>query len=756
MGRESATSYGRLLFIEHGERVAQALDALLTRFVVDPSIAGPHFCALPLLLHFSTRGAVPIAAVALSAVLDQLSRRHTYRRLAGVIGRAIEDEVKAGRIASHDQDVLRLLRKHEGRAAVVSPATLRALRLGHGPWTTTDRFEVGALLLELIAEHTQLVRQVRQSVRGRNTLMVEPTEAALQAIRTTPDDHRPEVQTPQLAPPAPWADQYGLVSRRDGLPLTYLDGIDLKIPLQVVNRLQQQTLVVDPWMAQLQAEAWGANLRGLFSVTRDPAQAPPRPESNDDRLAWREWKQAAREAWAEERKNKAPRQRIQESINQCLAVAGQPIWFGYSLDFRGRIYSSNRCVTHQGPDHEKAAVSFLHGQPCDENAAEWILKAAASHWGNGRASWADRLRWGRENAELLVAIAEAPLDRVELWRDAKEPWQLLQLAKAWSQWLGDPNAPIAAPIRLDQTTSGLGIAAALVRDKALARETNLIGSTRHDIYVKVAADALKALRQDLECGTPSQQRYASRWLELGVDRALVKGPVMSSIYGAQFRSIFDGLADHLIERVELGNASDYQRQIVLPARYLAQKLQQAMAPRIAPLLKLKRWLEAISATVVKQQQGICWTSPVGLPVLLAARQSANPPARTLLHGNRGWRTDDSPRRRRELSARATSRGITANLVHSFDAALAHAVICRAEDVGAEVLPNHDCFAVTPARATWLHRTLHSELRTLYLPEWLEEIASEIACNAGVYGLPAPPMVNTLKPGEVGQNPYCFS
>lgn len=756
LGRESATGYGRALFVEHGEPLLLALDSLLTRFVLDPLIAGPHYCALPLLLHFADRGATPVAAVALRKVLDGISRRHTHRKLCGAIGRAIEDEVKAGRIAAHDKDVLRLMRKHEGRRAVVDPKTLQALRLGHGQWTTTDKFEVGALLLDLVVAETGLVRIVKQSVRGRTTVMVEPTEAAIEAIKAAAADLEPQPQAPQLTPPPPWADHKGLVSRRDGLSLDYLEGASLGGVLRVVNHLQQQTLLVDPWMAQLQADAWAANLRGLFPVTRDPQEAPPRPGDNADRMAWREWRRAARTAWGEERQNQPARKRIQESIDQCLAVAGAPIWFRYDLDFRGRIYSSNRYVTHQGPDNEKAAISFLQGQPCDEDGAEWILKAAAGHWGLARASWAERLQWGRDNSDLLVAIAESPLDRVDLWRDAKDPWQLLQQARAWALWLEDPNTPITAPIRFDQTTSGLGIAAALVRDRRLARETNLIGSTRHDIYVAVAEALLQVLRLDLEAGTPARQRWAGQWLELGIDRALVKGPVMSSIYGAKFRSVFDGLADHLLAQVELRSPSDYQQLIVMPARYLAQQLQEVLKPQLEPLYALKNWLERISGAVVRRQQPIRWTSPAGLPVVLAGKQRTNAPARTLLHGSQGWRTDDSERRREELSARATNRGITANLVHSFDAAHAHAVVCRAVDVRAELLPNHDCFAVIPSRAAWLHRTLHQELRTLYLPEWLEEIAAEISGESGVYGLPMPPMVGTLSTGEVGQNPYCFS
>jgi DNA-directed RNA polymerase len=231
---------------------------------------------------------------------------------------------------------------------------------------------------------------------------------------------------------------------------------------------------------------------------------------------------------------------------------------------------------------------------------------------------------------------------------------------------------------------------------------------------------------------------------------------MAAIYGGQFQSLFDGLADHLRDVAAPSQASEYERQVVLPARYLAKVLRAALEPELRPLLELRDWLKSVSAIVVKRQQRLRWTSPSGFVVVIGAKQKANPPARTLLHGCRGWETQDSGRRREELSVLASNRSITANLIHSFDAALVHAVIYRAEAAGALVLPNHDCFATVPARVRWLHSTIHDELRALYATDWLQEIRDEIACNSGVHDLPMPPMVQTLAPGTIGQNPYAFS
>ena len=753
-GKEASTEYGRALFAEHGQQVADGLDRLLTRFVVDPAIAGPHYEALPLLLHFKNTGPKPIAAVAVLTVLDGISGRHRHRKLAGAIGRAIENEVRAGRIHEYDKDTLRVLLRHEGRARVVADGTLRSLGLSRERWSQHDRFAVGALLLNLIAAETGLIHCVSQTIRGRPVPMVEATPITRELIATTPLDVRPDRSRPSLNPPDPCTSYRGLVCRQDGLPTDYVDAGGPMV-LQVINRLSSQPLMVDPWMCEVQGSAWRSNIRGLFKCTRDPLTPPQKPAPGASAEQMREWRRRTAEAWADERQHARARARIDWDIAEAEAFSGVPVWFRWVADYRGRLYPSNKSTSHQGPDHQKALVC-LPGEPADHDAAEWILKAAAGHWGLGRASWDERLQWGRANIDRLRAIAEAPLDRLELWRDAADPWQFLQQARAFSLWLQDPSTPIGAPIRLDQTTSGLGIAAALVRDARLARETNLIGSTRHDIYGNVAAAVTATLQLHLEAGLPHQQRNAARWLELGIDRSLTKRPVMQAVYGGTFQSLFDGLADHLREISPPSNAAEYDRSVVVPARYLAGVMRGILKPELEPLLQLKDWLKALSAAVVKGGQPLRWTTPSGFPVVIGAKQSPRAAVNTLVHGRPRWEAPDADLRRKELSVLASNRSITANLIHSFDAALVAAVICRAEGVGAYALPTHDCFAVVPARVGWLHQTLHSELRTLYLPDWLAELRSEIACYSKAKKLPAPPMVGTLTPGSIGQNPYCFS
>lgn len=760
-GRESCTEYGREAFALHGEAVRVGLDALLTRFCRNPGIAGPHYQALPLLLHWADKGLAPLALVALGAVVDSMTRRRSYSQLAAEIGRRVEAEVLAMRVEERGSDLLRLLKRQAaGRTGeIIGARRLRELGINPERWTAADRKETGGLLLDLVEAETDLITVTRGS-----RPMVEPTAEGMALARANPPRPLPPRRLPMLAPPRPWAglrggghftNQAPLVRSRQPIDLSYLARADLSPVLQVVNTLQAQQMAVDPWMAEVQRQAWDAGIPGLYPLLREPEKPPPRPDDDRDRRAWAEWYQASARCWADSRNGNGKRVRIEQALRQLEQVAGRPVWFAYDLDHRGRIYSSNRYATHQGPDWEKGAVGFARGKPCDELAVEQILMAAAGHYGLSRAPWGERLRWGRANVDRLRAAAAEPLDRIGAWRDAKDPWQFLQMARAFSQWIDDPSQPIGAPVRFDQTTSGPAILSALLRHEGVALECNLIGSEPRDIYARVGRRLEQLLRVELEAGDPAQQELAAFWLERGIDRQLTKSPVMTMTYGARYPSLVDHLVDQLMAAG--GNeARDYQRLVLRPARFMAKRVMEVLKQEVAPCLAAEAWLRRVAAVVVKQQRPIEWTSPMGLPIRVAALAPRRSTVSTLLQGSAKWQTLMDEPEPGELSALATTRSITANLVHSFDAAFAQAMVCRCAAQGVEVLTNHDAFATCPADAGWLHGALHQQLRELYAGDHLGRIAAEIKARTGVEAVPGPPPAGGLDPERIGENPYAFS
>ena len=759
--RESVTEYGTAMLKAHGERVALALEHTIGLAINRQVVAGPYHAGMWLVFELGDKGPRSIAAVALTVVLDRISRPGSHRSMANAIGKAIETEIRTLPIEDRGQDLLRIGRRRHGKQ-LASTKNLKALGITAAPWTRDERFQVGAFLLELIITETQLLRTFKTV--ARKGLQLEPTAAVAEIIAAHPPRPRPARKLPMLTEPRPWTGMIGgghlgntqkLVRSRQGHPLDYLTTEALAPALRVVNTLQTQQLEIDPWVVAHQRIAWDASIRGLFPVSSRPPELPPMPHELVGREAMAQRHRELDACHNDRRINGHIRNSIETSIRQAEELAGQPVWFSYCMDMRGRVYTANRATTHQGPDWEKAQVLVANARPCDDRAADWILKAAAIHWGI-KGSWVDRLQWGRGQLERMLAAAEDPVERAHLWRDAKEPWQFLQCCRAMQLWLEDPNQPIRQLIRLDQTTSGPGIMAALIRDEAIARACNMIGTTRHDLYEEVAAEVTLLLRSDLEAGSYREQRLAREWLERGITRAMAKLPVMSTVYGAQLLGLTEQLVAQLDEAEGMVGLDKLEELRLIPCRYLGRKFGLAVGARLSGAVAMQKWLQETCRRCMKVNRPMQWTTPMGLLIRLGKELTGTSKVRTLLHGSRRWQTvldDPVPG---ELSTRETTRGITANLIHSFDAALVWAMVCEGADQGITVLPNHDCFAVPPCDAEWLATTLSYRISELYRPDWLAEITAEIAGAARGVKVPPPPMKDTLDPGRIGQNPYLFS
>jgi DNA-directed RNA polymerase, mitochondrial len=756
-GRLASTPLGHELFDSYGELVAVGLTERLARFVEAPYEPGPHFAALPLLLQFADKGPRTIAAVALLVVLNRINQPQPHRKLASTIGAALEEEVRAGGIEGKSRQVLEILKRTQDRRRITSEWVLRGLQVEHVAWTKPERFQVGALLLDLIASTGLIVIDETGDRRHRTVL---PVPGIAQLARAAEGWTMGARALPMVVEPRPWSglrdggalgEQSWLVRRRDGESLDYLESEPLGPQLYAVNRLQAQPLRVDPWMLAIQRQAWDANLPGLFKVQRDPLPMPVRPDHTEGKAAWKEWHRLQAAAFADRREGAGDRTRISEALRVAAEIEGRPVWFAYCLDFRGRIYTTSRALTHQGPDHQKALLSF-EPTPCSAADAEWILRAAATHYGLSRARWDERLRWGQENSGMLEAVADDPLDHVELLRQAKDPWQFLQAARAWKDFTVAPSAGCGLPVRFDQTASGLGITAALLRCQSIGEATNLCGTEPRDIYWRVAATVMGLLRSDLEAGEQREQKMAAFWLDHGIPRAMAKPPVMTITYGAGFLGIADGIAAALLEEAAGLQVWEIEPKVLGPARYLARHFMAALKVETASALLLRDWLEDVVKRGTKKGKRLGWRSPMGMPIEIGATHDPRERARTLMHGTQRWAARDESEE--ALSTNTARRGAMANLIHSFDGAQCQAIIYRGAAVSAPLLTNHDCFSTTPSRAEWLHRTLHDELRATFQTDWLREIHQQLE-ERTEEALPGPPMVGTLEPALIGGNPYAY-
>jgi len=767
MGKESCLSYGQRLFKMTLQAVTLHLNNEFALFAASPYKARRWGNVMPVFDVF--KGPEHIAAIALVAGIDQLSRRQRYPTFCQNLGTAIERET---RLITLDR-VSRVEMRHLMRTGMSRPSMAKAEVMGklgaYQPrWTDRQRLDVGAFLADVLIQSSELFWARKHRIGRRLTRVVVPSRQALEFIQAS---RVPAWSTPHSAmvcQPVPWFDLWGgghlgnmeclirvpIQDAEDQEKATeHYRQADMTWLLGLINWLQATPIHVSGEMISVARTAWEGGFDGLWPCSRAPMRMPERLGDDPDPAELRARNRLAAIAHRDQEQNRPRRIKIERALQVAEGLRDRTVWQAYHCDHRGRIYSGNRYVTHQGPDYEKSFLSFEEKLPVGNDGIDWILKAAAGHYGLGHSSWDERLRWGQENREQMLAAASNPLDRLELWRSAKEPWQYLQLCKGLKEALETGRSGV--PIRFDQTTSGPGILAALVRDREVGRLCNLFGSTRRDLYSAVADKVRKRLQQDLEFGDTRERTLAEIWLGRGIDRGLLKGPVMSVPYGGSYQSVCDKLVAALDEHLGFVPLDEFKLRVAMPSKYLGSIVWAELKEAVTSVNSVKKWLKLCCKELMKHQYPLWWKTPMGWPMLIADREVKRLRVETWLYGQKvSMNIVDQPGEA-QLSSTQANKGLPANLIHSFDAAFCHAVISKAVTHKFQLLTNHDCFAVHPCNAGSVHKLLHEEFRVMYREDWLAAWRTEVQWGTGVE-LPLPPMVNTLEPGLIGTNDYLFS
>ena len=767
LGRESALPHGQALFKATGEALSDALKLLFEEAVIDPTRARVHGAAYPFFDEFDSVDQV--AAVALTAAIDLLTRRHRRPTFSQHIGAAIELEARLIRLRGRAPLAQRkLFRTGMSRKAIASKYVLQALNCPCPEWDNRSRLLVGEFLLSTIVESTGLFVVGKRKVGRHLAYMVWPSEWALEFVKRTKPRRNTASYGAMVVPPRPWVGCRGGGLLSGGSPLVHVhlhqmdwadrvidrlyEPADMKTVIDAVNHLQTVPLRVSSEMTEIVRIAWDGGIDGLFQCSKVPLEVPERLASDPDPEALKVRNNMAAKAHRDREKFRCARVKIERTVQAAEELAGKEIYQAAHIDYRGRIYASNRTVTHQGPDGEKSLLSF-RPEPINEEGIEWLLKAAAGHWGMSRAKWEDRLQWGLDNRERLLAAATDPLGRLELWRSAKDPWQFLQLCQGYREAV--ETGATGVPIRLDQTTSGLGILSALLRHEGIGRLCNVWGNSPKDLYAVVAERVTAALKQDQQFGDERGKFMSQLWLEIGVDRSLVKGPVLAAPYGGGYNGLSDMVVDFLDDHYGFVGVEQFMKKVAGPSRYLASVIWREMKVVIDPAMVISKWLKACVKVSFTEGMPLKWTTPSGLPMEVADQMVKERRVNTLLFGSKGTVVIAAAEEDGKLNPKAASKNISANTTHAFDAAFAAMICSSMGQLSAPVLANHDCFATTPARAGQLHNLLLTTFRGLYQTDWLAVMHEEMQFNTGLK-LPKPPERGTLRQGLIGENPYVFS
>lgn len=617
--------------------------------------------------------------------------------------------------------------------------------------------------------------------------------------------------------------------QREALTALLKDG-EAPLGVQAVNLMQDTALRLNGSLVELVAEA--AELGWDCLPDMKLMDRPKEPEGYADmsipeKAAHWEAVRGIKRANATATANVATFKRDLAQLR--LGAQFAAVWQGWVMDFRGRCYSRST-INNQREDHIKACFEFAQGRPLGEHGLKWLMIHIATEGDfkndKGKLSkrpFSERVEWVQQNHDRIIASGQSPFGD-NWWTDADHPFGFLRgcIEYAAAHASGDPTTFIShMPVYVDGTCSGVQHYAAALRGEE-GRFVNLVPMEEvQDLYGAVAVEveaiavkeaanwpedldpkdniadlakilgSLKKLKKKEQDPVALAQAQASvdaccarMWLDHGIGRSTVKRNVMTYGYSSkafgfraqQIEDLMDPLALDVIrkkiDRHPFGG--DNGRAA---ASWMATRAFSAVTTVLPKVQEGMEWLRKVAGILAAENQPVRWTSPSGLPIVQAYRESETRQVKlvslnasfTVADGEAGegqsllrhYRARIAGAPKSTIVDHKAKNGIAANFVHSLDAAhLQRAVVLGAERGVTETLLVHDSFGCHAGLMEVFSQTVrdafveqyeqHDPFQALY-EESLKHLPEHLAET-----LPQPPTKGALDLQAVARSVYSFA
>jgi DNA-directed RNA polymerase len=769
-GRAGEGPYANRIYREFVMPVAAAIKAAILK----PGRGGKFFTVL------APVGSEVVAYTAVRVALTELMQHGVWdnRRLAYSIGKMVYSEAALECLHESNPELLWMLTRDLDRRGSVQEAArckvlLRAARNGGVDLPVWDKLTVegvGNSLYWLLLQAGLLAEGASLYVGGRPTyrevMLSQPVLDGIRNIKTFAAETMP-LTCPMIEPPHPWTavNEGGFHgAMRRAVPFCVsttpaarplVRNASMPVFFRALNAIQAtpyrvNKLIMDVAGAYVTAGRPVGEYRGDLIGDK-----PPRPEWMDtEKDCWTlaqhdqfdQWKREARE-WHTRRKiHRESVGRVYTALQQARQFAEYPaLYFVHFADTRGRLYCVGSGMSTQGTDLQKSLLEFAEAKPLDTpEAMDYFLRHGANKFGVDKVSRQEQREWVLTNDVMIRACAENPLDNPG-WTEADSPFGFL----AWCMEYARHRVPgfvSRLPIGQDGTCNGLQHFSALLRDPVGARATNLLPSDRpQDIYTEVAQATLKRV----VAAPVDEHGYRSGWLRIGIERAAMKRPVMTTPYGVTRRS-----ATQYVAQDYLGAHPDcpweYRRHIDA-ANWMMEHGWPAIGDVVVAARQAMEWLYKASSKAIKGVGGVVlsWRVPSGFPAHQSYAALDTVRIDTIVYGHRQIRVgveQDGPDLARHRA------GMAPNFVHSMDASHLHLTMAAAAEAGITgLMMVHDDYATHAADSAKLARILREEFVRMYQDH---DPLAEFAEDHPVAGTPPPK--GTMDITEVVRSDYFFN
>ena len=368
------------------------------------------------------------------------------------------------------------------------------------------------------------------------------------------------------------------------------------------------------------------------------------------------------------------------------------IYFSYTLDSRGRVYTQQSIITPQGSAEVKAMLEFADGQILDERGEYWFKIHTANVYGMDKENFDDRISWFDDNVSIIRNNGSSPLNFISGWAYCDSPFEFLAACKAWVDH--EAGLPVHVPIQLDATNSGVQIYSGLLGDLEGAETVNVVNTgQREDVYGIVANKVNQALLSKnypkifnvtlADGGEKSQStRVEAESIAGNITRSIVKRNVMTVPYSVSKRGMSDQLWD-IIDDARLSEKEWWSGDPWVVNKLLTDLNYEAIYDTIPGARMGQDYLVGLAA-LCNEKEGMYYTTPLyDIPVVQRKPKVQTHTVRTVL-GVLNFYVDLP----NSIDRMAQKNGSAPNYVHSIDSTLLLRVI---ETMSNQIGVIHDCF-----------------------------------------------------------------
>jgi DNA-directed RNA polymerase, mitochondrial len=436
----------------------------------------------------------------------------------------------------------------------------------------------------------------------------------------------------------------------------------------------------------------------------------------------------------------------------------QAIWFPHHLDFRGRMYSYPQDLNYQASDCVRSCLEFAEGKPLGPKGKSWLKRQLSASRGGeiARLPLQEQFRWVDAREQEILRLANDPLEEIGFWKKASHPWRFLAVCCEWAKLHHHQGSEFRShlPVTMDGRCNGLQHLAALAGDPALGELVHITpseGEASLDVYQVIANKLRESVQGDTETA-------ALAWLKGDdlISRETVKHAVMTFSFGVTL----DGLIKQILKTDAVYNIPGGNPWKA--AEYLAKKLMDVTGENGRVLSHAKAimvWLSEIAKEFTNAQTPMTWTNPAGMKIRLA--HFRHEPKKIELHSlpHKVSITYRSKDKESKLLTRKQRQGITASIVHSFDAAhLAKTVNACVEEGIDSFAVIHDSYGTHACDADTMATLLREQFVEIYSRPWLKQLAErwrqEAETLSGVR-VPDPPTQGDLDISRVTDSETFF-